>query len=67
MCEGGPRLAASMLDERLVDELVLSVAPVLIPGTGPGVVEDLRNRCAPRLREIYEEAGEVFLRYSVGG
>jgi 5-amino-6-(5-phosphoribosylamino)uracil reductase len=67
VCEGGPRLAAGMLDARLVDELVLSLAPVLVPGTGPRVVTELRNRSALRLREIYEDTGEVFLRYEVDG
>jgi riboflavin biosynthesis pyrimidine reductase len=67
VCEGGPRLAAGMLDARLVDELVLSLAPALVPGTGPGVVDELRSRNALRLLELYEEDGEVFLRYEVDG
>jgi diaminohydroxyphosphoribosylaminopyrimidine deaminase/5-amino-6-(5-phosphoribosylamino)uracil reductase len=41
LLEGGPTLAASFLDEDLVDKLVLFVAPVL-SGDGPGLVSALR-------------------------
>jgi 5-amino-6-(5-phosphoribosylamino)uracil reductase len=65
LCEGGPRLATAVLAEKLVDEVVLSIAPVLVPGAGPRVTERLEHRFGLRLREIYEDAGEVFLRYGV--
>jgi diaminohydroxyphosphoribosylaminopyrimidine deaminase/5-amino-6-(5-phosphoribosylamino)uracil reductase len=36
--EGGPRLAAALLHDRLVDRMALFVAPVLL-GDGPGLLE----------------------------
>ena len=38
MCEGGSMLAGALLQEELVDELYLSLAPKLAAGTGPTVV-----------------------------
>ncbi len=40
LCEGGPTLAAGLMREALVDEMVLFVAPKLLGG-GPGAVADL--------------------------
>jgi len=35
LCEGGPTLAGALVAERLVDEVVLFIAPKLL-GQGPG-------------------------------
>ncbi|GAB3444988.1 dihydrofolate reductase family protein [Actinophytocola sediminis] len=65
LCEGGPGLATAMFTARLVDELVLSIAPSILPGEHPRLVRDLAKRQELTLTELYEEGGEVFLRYGV--
>jgi len=67
LCEGGPGLAGALFDDGLVDEVVLSVAPSLLPGDNGRLVKDLTTRRELTLREVYEEGGEVFLRYGVTG
>jgi 5-amino-6-(5-phosphoribosylamino)uracil reductase len=70
LCEGGPTLFAALLQEGLVDELFLTVAPKL---TGGGVSPAISN--GPELPELaeleliwaLEHAGSLFLRYRVKG
>lgn len=66
LCEGGPGLATWLFTNELVDELVLSVAPSILPGQGRRLVSNLARRQELTLSEVYEEGGEVFLRYGVG-
>jgi 5-amino-6-(5-phosphoribosylamino)uracil reductase len=69
LCEGGPTLFAALLQERLVDELFLTLAPKL---TGGGVSPTISN--GPELPELaelellwaLERAGSLYLRYRVG-
>ncbi len=65
LCEGGPTLFSSLLHERLVDELFLTIAPKLTGGgTGPTVTS------GPELPEpallvtiwLLERAGSLYLR-----
>ncbi|GAA1986788.1 hypothetical protein GCM10009718_25290 [Isoptericola halotolerans] len=50
LCEGGPRLLASMLSADLVDELCLTTAPLLV-GPGPGrIVAAAREAATARVR-----------------
>lgn len=65
LCEGGPGLATALFADGLVDELVLSIAPSILPGGNARLVKDLASRQELTLTEIYEEDGEVFLRYGV--
>jgi len=65
LCEGGPGLAAHLFTAGAVGELVLSVAPSILPGSNRRMVENLARRQELTLTEIYEEGGEVFLRYGV--
>lgn len=65
LCEGGPRLAAAMFDRGLVEELCLSLAPVLLPGSLRGIVQGLSQRHSLVVRAVYEDAGEIFVRYGV--
>ncbi|OLF12843.1 hypothetical protein BLA60_06120 [Actinophytocola xinjiangensis] len=65
LCEGGPGLATALFDAGLVDEVVLSVAPSLLPGDNGRLVTGLTTRRELTLREVYEEGGEVFLRYGI--
>jgi diaminohydroxyphosphoribosylaminopyrimidine deaminase / 5-amino-6-(5-phosphoribosylamino)uracil reductase len=60
--EGGPTLAAAFLRARLVDEIVVYVAPVLL-GTGPSMVGDLgittlAQALRPTVTDVTVLAGE---------
>lgn len=69
LCEGGPRLFGSLLAAAAVDELCLTVSP-LLAGSGPGRIvsgEPLPERTRPvTLRHVLEDDGALFLRYTVG-
>jgi riboflavin biosynthesis pyrimidine reductase len=69
LCEGGPRLFGSLLAAGIVDELCLTVSP-LLAGTGPGRIvagEPLPERTrAATLRHVLEDDGSLLLRYAVG-
>lgn len=75
LTEGGPRLMAQLLDARVVDELFLSVSPVLAGGgeppgerstLSPGV-ELLPDRRVPgSLRSVKRRHSYLFLRYGLG-
>ena len=68
LCEGGPSLFASLVGDGLVDELALTVSP-LLAGPGPGrIVAGPPHRPAGLdLRHVLEEDGNLFLRYAVRG
>jgi riboflavin biosynthesis pyrimidine reductase len=69
LCEGGPTLFGALVRERLVDELFLTLAPVLVGGApGKGVVSGPPHRPpeAPvkiDLAGVLERDGMLFLRY----
>lgn len=65
LCEGGPRLFASLLHERLVDELFLTLAPMLVAGDGPGVTTGpaLPEPAALRLRWLLHREQTLYARY----
>jgi riboflavin biosynthesis pyrimidine reductase len=67
LCEGGPVLLGALLDKGLVDELFLTVAPVLAgPGERPIVDgESLRRHPALALESLLESEGALFARYRV--
>lgn len=69
LCEGGPTVFASLLAEKLVDELFLTVAPKLAGGgrgptitSGPG----LDPPAGLELGWALERKGSLFLRYLAG-
>ncbi len=65
LCEGGPALFGSLLQADLVDELCLTVAPLLVAEGGPGLTRGASD--GPRrlaLRHVLEEDGSLFLRYA---
>lgn len=67
VCEGGPTLFGTALGAGIVDELCLTVSPMLT-GPGAGRIVDTSLRIDPvrlRLRHLLEEDGYLFLRYSV--
>lgn len=63
LCEGGPTLAEGLLAARLVDELCLTLAPMLIGQGGPALVEKLPERVDLALSRMLVAGGELFLRY----
>lgn len=65
LCEGGPTLNAPLLEAGLVDELCLTVAPLLVGVDGPSLVDGLSAGHALDLRQVLEQDGELFLRYGV--
>lgn len=52
LLEGGPTLAAAMLDAALVDELLLIYAPLVVGDPAPSAVGALRRVSALRLRDV---------------
>jgi riboflavin biosynthesis pyrimidine reductase len=65
LCEGGPSLNVPLFERGLVDELCLTVAPLLIGSHGPRILHQLGERVNLELREVYEQDGELYLRYGV--
>ncbi len=71
LCEGGPHLGAQLLQEGLLDELFLSLSPLLASGDVTG--ESLRILSGPELEppislelvSVYEHDSHLFLRYRV--
>ena len=66
LCEGGPALASDLLRDGLVDELCLTLTPVLAGGAGAKtIVEGQRRRMDLSLTALAETAGELYCRYRV--
>ena len=73
LCEGGPHLNAQLLGAGLVDELFLSLSPLLAGGDPPAGGEALRILAGPELsppvalelRGVLEHDSGLFLRYGV--
>jgi riboflavin-specific deaminase-like protein len=65
LCEGGPGLNAALLHEGLVDELFLSLAPMLAGGAGLGLVsgEALPEALDFELVTLFDSGEDVFMRY----
>lgn len=68
LCEGGPTLLAELVTAGLLDELCLTLAPVLVAGAG---IRILRGPPLPHpvrlpLVSVLEEDGDLFLRYARG-
>ena len=63
LCEGGPTINRALLDAGLLDELFLTLSPV-VSGEGPPIVTD--GPSAPlTLRSVATADGDLYLRYSV--
>ncbi|MDQ1696395.1 MAG: hypothetical protein QOJ03_1748 [Frankiaceae bacterium] len=67
ICEGGPHLFGSLAAAGLVNELCLTVAPLLAGGTAGRIVAGLVSevRDPMRLVHVLEDDGHLFLRYAV--
>ena len=66
VCEGGPALFAAALTAGVVDELDLSIAPLLVGG-GPGLLPAALPGGPVRgeLRQVLDEDGVLFTRYAL--
>ena len=66
LCEGGPSLFAALVGAGLVDELCLTLSPILA-GPGPGRIESGPQHPAAHLAlaGLLEEDGALFTRYAV--
>ena len=67
LLEGGPTLNAAMLADRMVDELFLTVAPLLAGGAAPMTILSDGDPTPLELRWALEGDGALFLRYAVAG
>jgi riboflavin biosynthesis pyrimidine reductase len=68
LCEGGPTLFGGLLQEGLVDELFLTVAPKLAGGgRGPTITSgpELADPPTLRLMWLLEREGYLYLRYAL--
>jgi len=63
LCEGGPTVNRALLDAGLLDELFLTLSPV-VSGEGPPIVADGAN-ASLSLRSVATADGDLYLRYSV--
>lgn len=68
LCEGGPRLHGALHAGGLVDELFVTIAPVLGGGDGPRLLEgSLAAPVSLELLGLLEADNELFARYRVRG
>jgi riboflavin biosynthesis pyrimidine reductase len=64
ICEGGPTLHGSLQAAGLVDELFLTIAPKLVGGGAPNILEGaLAGVAELELAWLLEQDGELFARY----
>ena len=68
LSEGGPAVLGGLIGAGLVDELFITVSPLLVGGEGPRIVGAPAYDAAVPLRlvEVLGAGGELFLRYGVG-
>jgi len=66
LCEGGPSLNAALLDAGLVDELCLTLAPMVVGHDAPSLTAPIQSGRPLTLHTALEQDGELFLRYRLG-
>ncbi|GAA3687588.1 pyrimidine reductase family protein [Nonomuraea antimicrobica] len=64
LCEGGPRVNAQLSACGLVDELCLSVSPLLVGGGAARIQNGEPAQVALALRQVLEEEGVLFCKYT---
>ncbi|MFI6156947.1 pyrimidine reductase family protein [Kitasatospora sp. NPDC051170] len=65
LSEGGPRLLGQLAEAGLVDELCLSLAPLITGGDAPRIIHDAEMPDVQRMRlvSLIEQKGFLFTRY----
>ncbi|MER5319109.1 pyrimidine reductase family protein [Streptosporangium roseum] len=63
LCEGGPKINAQLAAAGLVDELCLTLSPMLIGGDAARVLDGPASLTRLRLAHVLEEEGFLFTRY----
>jgi riboflavin-specific deaminase-like protein len=65
LCEGGPRLNGVLLEADVVDEVFLTIDPVLLAGSAPRIAHSSATSGPRKMRlvELREHEGELLLRY----
>jgi riboflavin-specific deaminase-like protein len=69
LCEGGPTVFGALLQERVVDELFLTLAPKLTGGGGGPTISsgpELVEARSVRLEWLLEHDDSLYLRYALG-
>jgi riboflavin biosynthesis pyrimidine reductase len=66
LCEGGPYLLSTLVDDNLVDDMCLTVAPYLtgLQPTTPQSTSSLAEPTRLELRHVLTKHGLLYLRYS---
>ena len=70
LCEGGPTLNAALIEAGLIDELCLTISPLLVGGGGGSRIMGAAALPQPAglsLASVLEEDGYLFLRYLATG
>ncbi|MEU8245116.1 pyrimidine reductase family protein [Nonomuraea sp. NPDC048916] len=64
LCEGGPRVNAQLAAAGLLDELCLSISPLLVGGDAARIVNGETAQVRLELGQVLEEEGVLFCRYT---
>ena len=59
LCEGGPTVLGELIDADLVDELCLTIAPVLEAGDAPRIAHSAKPSALGMHLEFAEPVGDV--------
>jgi riboflavin biosynthesis pyrimidine reductase len=67
VCEGGPRLLGAMISERLIDQLVLGIAPLLVGDDSQKRLLELEQPLGVELEllDLARSDDHLFLRYGI--
>ncbi|MEV4355873.1 pyrimidine reductase family protein [Nonomuraea sp. NPDC049625] len=63
LCEGGPRINAQLAAHDLVDEMCLSISPLLVGGGAARILNGEPSEVSLRLSQVLEEEGVLFCKY----
>jgi riboflavin biosynthesis pyrimidine reductase len=68
LCEGGPSLLRHLVAQGCLDDVLLTVAPLLVAGDAPSILEGAALEAPARLtlREVHRADDHVFLHYGSG-
>lgn len=66
LCEGGPSLNADLLKENLVDELCLTINPILVQGDGKRIFDGpiIDTPKSFKISNIFTQNDQLFFRYT---